>query len=100
MWTGFVKLAGVGTQQLEEHIARLFPQARILRMDFDTTRKKDAHRRIYEAFQRKEADILIGTQMIARGLDFDDVTLSALVSADGMLTSRRLSRGGADLFHD
>ena len=84
---GFVKLAGVGTQQLEEHIARLFPQARILRMDFDTTRRKDAHRRIYEAFQRKEADILIGTQMIARGLDFDDVTLSALVSADGMLTS-------------
>ena len=56
-------------------------------MDFDTTRKKDAHQQIYHAFKNHEADILIGTQMIARGLDFDDVTLAAVIAADGLLTS-------------
>lgn len=83
----FSKLAGTGTEQAEEQIRKFFPGARTLRMDFDTTRKKDAHQQIYHAFKNHEADILIGTQMIARGLDFDDVTLAAVIAADGLLTS-------------
>ena len=83
----FSKLAGTGTEQAEEQIRKFFPGARTLRMDFDTTRKKDAHQQIYHAFKNHEADILIGTQMIARGLDFDDVTLAAVIAADVLLTS-------------
>ncbi len=81
----FSKLMGTGTEQVEEQIHKFFPDARTLRMDFDTTRKKDAHQRIYDSFKNHEADILIGTQMIARGLDFDSVTLAAILSADMML---------------
>lgn len=81
----FPVLAGVGTEQAEAQVRRLFPSARVLRMDFDTTRKKDAHMAIYEAFRAGEADILVGTQMIARGLDFGNVTLSAILSADSLL---------------
>lgn len=76
---------GVGTEQLEEQLAGFFPGARILRMDFDTTRGKNSHMRIYNAFKAKEADILIGTQMVARGLDFDNVTLAGIISADALL---------------
>ncbi len=82
----YVRLVGVGTQQLEMQVKELFPQARVLRMDFDTTRRKDAHERIYTQFKNGEADILIGTQMVARGLDFGRVTLAAVISADGMMT--------------
>ncbi len=82
----FVRTVGSGTQKVEDEINELFPDARILRMDFDTTRKKDSHRRIYECFKDGGADILIGTQMIARGLDFDGVTLAAIINADTMLT--------------
>lgn len=78
---------GCGTQRVEEELNKLFPQARVLRMDFDSTRKKDAHREIYESFKDGGADVLIGTQMIARGLDFDNVTLAAVINADTMLAS-------------
>ena len=82
----FVRSVGSGTQRVEDELAELIPDARILRMDVDTTRKKDAHRQIYESFRAGEADILIGTQMIARGLDFDNVTLAAVINADTMLS--------------
>ncbi len=70
-----------GTQQIEEMVHRLFPQARVLRMDADTTRKKDDHEKILAAFARKEADVLVGTQMIIKGHDFPDVTLVGVLAA-------------------
>src|SRR5699024_3430723 len=66
---------GTGTQNIEQQLNDLFPQARILRMDVDTTRRKDAHAKILQQFGQHKADILLGTQMIAKGLDFPDVTL-------------------------
>ncbi len=71
-----------GTQQMEEVVRKQFPQARILRMDFDTTREKDAHEKILESFANGEADILIGTQMIVKGHNFPKVTLMGVVAAD------------------
>lgn len=77
---------GAGTQRVEEEIAEVFPSARVLRMDLDTTSRKGAHRRILDAFGRGDADILLGTQMVAKGLDFPRVTLVGVVEADtGML---------------
>ncbi|MCR5068007.1 MAG: primosomal protein N' [Erysipelotrichaceae bacterium] len=76
---------GIGTQRLVEETGRLYPQARIVRMDADSTSKKDSHRDILEAFRRHEYDILVGTQMIAKGLDFPDVTLVGVFNADGPL---------------
>jgi len=73
---------GSGTQQLEEDIAQLFPDAETLRMDFDTTSGKDAHANILNAFGRKEADILVGTQIVGKGLDFPDVTVVGVIDAD------------------
>lgn len=71
-----------GTQQVAEAAAKAFPGARILRMDFDTTRQKGGHERILEAFSRKQADILVGTQMIVKGHDFPGVTLVGVLAAD------------------
>ncbi len=71
-----------GTQQIEEMVAAAFPQARILRMDADTTRGKDGHAEILRAFGHHEADILIGTQMIVKGHDFPGVTLVGILAAD------------------
>ncbi|MBO5460293.1 MAG: primosomal protein N' [Ruminococcus sp.] len=71
-----------GTQQIEEIVKRQFPQARVLRMDMDTTREKDGHEKILSAFANGEADILIGTQMIVKGHDFPDVTLVGVLAAD------------------
>ncbi len=77
---------GTGTQRVEEELAARFPQARILRMDFDTTGHKNAHHRLLDRFGRGEADILLGTQMVAKGLDFGRVTLVGVINADtGML---------------
>ena len=77
---------GAGTQRVEEELAAIFPAARVLRMDFDTTTRKGAHRAILDAFGDGEADILLGTQMVAKGLDFPRVTLVGVVDADtGML---------------
>lgn len=80
----FMKYFGVGTQQVEEQINKLFPKAKTLRMDFDTTRKKDSHYDIFNSFINRKADILIGTQMIAKGLDFPAVTLVGIICADNM----------------
>lgn len=81
----YLKHYGIGTQQVEEQTKAHFPEARVLRMDLDTTRGKDAHLNIYEQFKRGDADILIGTQMIAKGLDFERVTLVGVVAADNSL---------------
>jgi primosomal protein N' (replication factor Y) len=78
---------GMGTQQAEKALQECFPEARILRMDQDTTRSRTSHNDILSAFSRQEADILLGTQMIAKGHDFHNVTLSAVLSADQMLGS-------------
>jgi primosomal protein N' (replication factor Y) len=77
---------GVGTQQVEDVLRSLFPEARLGRMDRDTTRGKAAHERILRAFGTHEIDILIGTQMIAKGHDFPNITLVGVVSADGALS--------------
>lgn len=73
---------GAGTQQIEEDIGALFPEARLLRMDQDTTSGKDAHARILNAFGSGEADILIGTQLISKGLDFPNVTVVGVINSD------------------
>ena len=76
------QMRGVGTQQLEQGLAERYPQARVARMDLDTTSTKWSHQRILGAVERGEVDLLIGTQMIAKGLDFPNVTLVGVVDAD------------------
>ena len=75
-------MRGVGTQQLEQVLAERYPEARVARMDLDTTSTKWSHQRILGAVERGEVDLLIGTQMIAKGLDFPNVTLVGVVDAD------------------
>lgn len=77
-----LKLVGVGTEKIEEEISRLFPAAKTKRMDSDTVKGKDAHRKILNSFHSGEFDILIGTQMISKGLDFPNVYLVGVISAD------------------
>lgn len=77
-----VQLKGTGTEKIEEEIIRLFPGAKVRRMDADTVRRKDAHRKILKSFHEGEFDILVGTQMISKGLDFPNVFLVGVVSAD------------------
>ncbi len=76
------RFTGIGTEQVERRLAELFPSARLTRMDLDTTGSKWAHFDILEAFRSREIDILLGTQMIAKGLDFPGVTLVGVVNAD------------------
>lgn len=76
---------GMGTQRLEEILQMKFPQARIIRMDADTTTKKNAHEQLLTSFQNHEGDILVGTQMIAKGLDFEKVTLVGIINGDALL---------------
>lgn len=71
-----------GTQQVEESVKKYFPQARVLRMDMDTTSGKDGHEKILSSFAKREADILVGTQMIVKGHDFSNVTLVGVLAAD------------------
>lgn len=78
----YVAAFGLGTEKVEAALAREFPTARVLRMDMDTTRKKHAHEKILSAFSRKEADILLGTQMIVKGHDYANVTLVGILAAD------------------
>lgn len=78
----YVKFFGAGTERVQEEVHKMFPKARILRMDVDTTRTKDSHEKIYNAFKNGEGDILIGTQMISKGLDFENVTLVGILAAD------------------
>ena len=80
--SGYIKYFGAGTQKVQEEVRRLFPEARVLRMDVDTTRQKDAHARILGRFRSGEANVLVGTQMIAKGLDFPNVALVGVVAAD------------------
>lgn len=77
-----VQNRGTGTQRIEEEIQTEFPSARILRMDRDTTSRKDSHARILNSFGRGEADILVGTQLVAKGLDFPNVTVVGVINAD------------------
>ena len=80
-----IRYYGTGTQKAYDELAELFPQARILRMDVDTTRKKGSHQALLDQFGKGEADILLGTQMIAKGLDFPNVTLVGVLNADTAL---------------
>ena len=77
-----LRFMGFGTEKIESEVARFFPSARIARLDADTTQKKDSHGKILEAFREQKIDILIGTQMIAKGFDFPHVTLVGVVLAD------------------
>lgn len=81
-----IRYYGTGTQKVQAELEKLLPEARILRMDVDTTRKKGAHERLLAKFGAHEADILLGTQMIAKGLDFPDVTLVGVLNADTSLS--------------
>lgn len=76
---------GLGTQQIEEELIELFPKLSIARMDQDTTKKKHGHAKIISAFENKEIDILVGTQMLAKGLDFRDISLVGVLQADNLL---------------
>lgn len=78
----YIRYFGTGTQKIEEETRRLFPEASVLRMDADTTTGKNGHARILELFGKGKADILIGTQMIAKGHDFPNVTLVGILAAD------------------
>ena len=80
-----IRYYGTGTQKAYDELTELFPEARILRMDVDTTRKKGSHQALLEQFGKGEADILLGTQMIAKGLDFPNVTLVGVLNADTAL---------------
>ena len=80
--SAYIKYFGAGTQRVQEEVRRLFPDARVARMDVDTTRQKDAHARILERFRDGDANVLVGTQMIAKGLDFPNVSLVGVVAAD------------------
>ncbi|WP_368504022.1 primosomal protein N' [Alkalihalophilus sp. As8PL] len=80
-----IRFFGTGTQKVEEELARVLPEARVIRMDVDTTRKKGAHEKLLTSFGNGQADILLGTQMIAKGLDFPKITLVGVLAADSML---------------
>ena len=80
-----LKDLGVGTEKIEEELKEILPNVKVLRMDVDTTSKKGAHKKIVDAFARGDADILLGTQMVAKGLDFSNVTLVGVINADTSL---------------
>ena len=82
---GKLQYRGFGTQKAEEELAQLFPEARVLRMDQDSTAAKDAHEKLLAKFARHEYDIMVGTQMVAKGLDFEDVTLVGVLGIDSLL---------------
>ena len=77
-----LKFVGSGTQKIEEQINSIFNGAKVIRYDVDTTKQKDGHQKLLEKFERKEANILLGTQMIAKGLDFENVTFVGVLNAD------------------
>ena len=84
---GKLKYTGFGTQRVEEELEQMFPAARVLRMDLDTTARKNAHETMLRRFAKGEYDIMLGTQMVAKGLDFEKVTLVGVAAA-------RLRRAG------
>ncbi|MFE8699022.1 primosomal protein N' [Cytobacillus sp. FJAT-54145] len=80
-----IRYFGTGTQKVEEELGKILPEARVIRMDVDTTSRKGAHEKLLNEFEQGKADILLGTQMIAKGLDFPNITLVGVLSADTML---------------
>ena len=91
-----MEMRGFGTEKVEEEIQFFFPDAKIARLDYDSTRNKNAYRRILSDFENKKIDILVGTQMITKGLDFDNVSIVGILNADNMLNYpdfRSLERG-------
>ncbi|PYI54351.1 primosomal protein N' [Paenibacillus flagellatus] len=80
-----IRFFGTGTQRVEEELGKLFPGIRVIRMDVDTTSEKGAHERLLTKFRNKQGDVLLGTQMVAKGLDFPDVTLVGVIAADTVL---------------
>lgn len=80
-----IRYFGTGTQRVEEELAKLFPGIRVVRMDVDTTTQKGSHEKLLNQFRDKKADLLLGTQMVAKGLDFPDVTLVGVIAADSAL---------------
>lgn len=80
-----IRYFGTGTQKVEEELGKVLPEARVIRMDVDTTSRKGSHERLLTEFEEGKADILLGTQMIAKGLDFPNITLVGVLSADTML---------------
>ncbi|NGP45053.1 primosomal protein N', partial [Bacillaceae bacterium SIJ1] len=80
-----IRFFGTGTQKVEEELTKWMPELRIIRMDVDTTQRKGAHERLLKSFENEEADVLLGTQMIAKGLDFKKVTLVGVLAAETML---------------
>ena len=81
-----IKMHGFGTEKVEEDLKTLLPEARVARLDLDTTRSKNDYQSILEAFQEKETDVLVGTQMVTKGLDFDAVKVVGILNADNMLS--------------
>lgn len=80
-----LKMIGFGTEKIEEDLIRFLPDARVARLDLDTTRSKHAYQNILSAFEHREVDILVGTQMVTKGLDFDNVSLVGILNADNLL---------------
>ncbi|ULO05399.1 primosomal protein N' [Paenibacillus sp. 19GGS1-52] len=80
-----IRFFGTGTQRVEEELGKLFPGMRVIRMDVDTTTEKGSHEKLLNLFRDKKADVLLGTQMVAKGLDFPDVTLVGVITADSAL---------------
>ena len=80
-----IEIVGYGTERLEEEIAESFRDRRVLRMDLDTTRNKDGYGRIIDEFSQHKADILVGTQMVTKGLDFGEVELVGVLNADSLI---------------
>lgn len=78
----YIKNFGIGTQKVADEVSAIFPSARVIRMDADTTSQRKSHERLLSSFRNREADILIGTQMITKGLDFENVTLVGIIAAD------------------
>jgi len=83
--SGRIRFLGIGTERIEAEVGKVFPEARTLRWDRDVTRGRDSHERILKSFLAHEADILIGTQMIAKGLDIPKINLAGIISADTIL---------------
>lgn len=81
----YLKVKGFGTEKIEEEISVFFPEAKVARMDLDTTRSRYAYQQIIQDFEERKIDILVGTQMVAKGLDFDHVSLVGVLDADGLL---------------
>jgi len=81
-----IELKGFGTEKIEETLAQLFPDAKVARMDLDTTRSKTAYQKIISDFEKQRTDILVGTQMVTKGLDFDRVSIVGILEADNMLS--------------